>query len=290
MTPNTQEKLLIFASQLPLFENAFMQQMVTEENTEILDAVEKFHNEKIASNQLQEILVSIVLHYQIKYCHQIWIDVFSKISTDQAKLLVKSSDEVKQNKTNVSLVYGEIDFFSFASILQKANPRQGELFFDLGHGTGRAIIATHLLYGHCFDKIHGIEIISALNSVSTEITSAYLDRIKSSPEIFSQHVCPIDTRLGDLTDDSNDAFDWINADVVFANSTCFSDSLMDALSRKAVALKPGSRLITFTKPLSTLDAFEIVDSRRYCMSWGEATSFIHRRKPWSTVTTATTEA
>src|SRR5690349_3545932 len=40
-----------------------------------------------------------------------------------------------------SLVYGEIDFFSFATILEKAKPRKNDIFCDLGHGTGRAVIA-----------------------------------------------------------------------------------------------------------------------------------------------------
>lgn len=40
-----------------------------------------------------------------------------------------------------SLVYGEIDFFSFAAIMEKVEPQPGELFVDLGHGTGRAVVA-----------------------------------------------------------------------------------------------------------------------------------------------------
>jgi hypothetical protein len=44
-------------------------------------------------------------------------------------------------KKSSSLVYGEIDFFSFAAIMEKVNPAPGELFVDLGHGTGRAVVA-----------------------------------------------------------------------------------------------------------------------------------------------------
>lgn len=39
------------------------------------------------------------------------------------------------------LVYGEIDFFSFAAIMEKVGPEPGEVFVDLGHGTGRAVVA-----------------------------------------------------------------------------------------------------------------------------------------------------
>lgn len=44
------------------------------------------------------------------------------------------------------------------------------------------------------------------------------------------------------------AIDWSHADVVFANSTCFSDSLMRKLAKQAHKLHPGAYVITTTKP------------------------------------------
>jgi hypothetical protein len=41
------------------------------------------------------------------------------------------------NVASTSLTYGEVDFYSFANILEKANPKLGETFVDLGHGTGK---------------------------------------------------------------------------------------------------------------------------------------------------------
>lgn len=32
----------------------------------------------------------------------------------------------------LSLVYGEIDFFSFANILERSSPKRGDVFVDLG--------------------------------------------------------------------------------------------------------------------------------------------------------------
>jgi hypothetical protein len=51
---------------------------------------------------------------------------------------------------------------------------------------------------------------------------------------------------------------------------------MDAMGRRAEALKPGSFFITFTKGLSS-PHFEILERKRYKMSWGPATVYIHRR-------------
>jgi hypothetical protein len=65
-------------------------------------------------------------------------------------------------------------------------------------------------------------------------------------------------------------FDWSDGDVVFANSTCFDDSLMADMSVQAERLKPGAFFVTFTKGL-TSKKFEVLERKRYRMSWGPAT-------------------
>jgi len=71
-------------------------------------------------------------------------------------------------------------------------------------------------------------------------------------------------------------FDWSDGDVVFANSTCFDDELMSAMGRQAELLRPGSMFITFSKALPS-GCFEVIEKKRYKMSWGPATVFIQRR-------------
>jgi hypothetical protein len=39
------------------------------------------------------------------------------------------------------LIYGEIDFLSFISVLKKINLDPGGTFYDLGSGSGRAVFA-----------------------------------------------------------------------------------------------------------------------------------------------------
>jgi hypothetical protein len=68
-------------------------------------------------------------------------------------------------------------------------------------------------------------------------------------------------------------FDWSDGDVVFANSTCFDDNLMLKMSKMAETLKPGAIFVTFTKGLSS-KAFEVLERKRYKMSWGPATGEI----------------
>jgi hypothetical protein len=93
-------------------------------------------------------------------------------------------------------------------------------------------------------------------------------------------------------------FDWSDGDLVFANSTCFDDKLMmvynniifilfyhqlstkylffQDMSKKAELMRPGAFFVTFTKGLSS-KKFEVLEKKRYKMSWGPATVFIHRR-------------
>ena len=49
-----------------------------------------------------------------------------------------------------------------------------------------------------------------------------------------------------------------DGDICFANSTCFDDDLMKAMSEKAELLQPGAYFITFTKPLTSTQ-FEILE-------------------------------
>lgn len=41
--------------------------------------------------------------------------------------------------------------------------------------------------------------------------------------------------------------DWLDADVVFMNSTCFEDGLFNSLEARAVDLKPGTFIITTSR-------------------------------------------
>lgn len=71
-------------------------------------------------------------------------------------------------------------------------------------------------------------------------------------------------------------FDWTDGDLIFANSTCFAEDTLLAISAKAIALKPGARVVTFTTALRTA-WLRVLLKRRYLMSWGPATVFVHQK-------------
>jgi len=77
-----------------------------------------------------------------------------------------------------------VNFFSFAVILEVANPPKGALFVDLGHGTGRAVLAAALLRGHMLDECRGVEVLPALVHASWAAQAKYDATLKAKPDLY----------------------------------------------------------------------------------------------------------
>lgn len=146
-----EEKLIYFADRLPLFEKKILLGMVsagkdsgTEDENNVFTCTEKFHGENgFDALAFQYNITKLVVTKTTSMAYAIWTDLFAHLSTEQAKIMVKNGI-VKMHEKNpdldvesTSLTYGEVDFFSFANILERANPQLGETFVDLGHGTGK---------------------------------------------------------------------------------------------------------------------------------------------------------
>ena len=146
--------------------------------------------------------------------------------------------------------------------------RQGSIFYDLGSGTGKAVFVARFL--HDFGRCGGIEVLEGLAEAASEVQAAYdQGDYRSYLTVSGAGDCQL--VQGSLLED-----DWSDGDVCFANSTCFDDDLMEAMARRAEQLKPGAYFVTFTKGLPS-PKFEVMERKRYKMSWGPATVYIHRR-------------
>jgi hypothetical protein len=64
----------------------------------------------------------------------------------------------------------------------------------------------------------------------------------------------------------------------FANSTCYDEPLMERLAAVADCMPDGAFFITFTRRLPSIH-WEVLDKQRQVMSWGDATVFIHKKRP-----------
>eukprot|EP00903_Cladosiphon_okamuranus_P012092 g11351.t1 len=197
--------------------------------------------------------------------------LFAGLSLSEGKSLSKAERRRKGLMNDRALIYGEVDFSNFATILREVaamrGSKPGEIFYDLGSGTGKAVYVARLTqdYTHCV----GIEILRPLHSAAQLVTNRYNAHVRGLLDRGRPQNAAV--FMGSFLE-----YDWSDGDCVFANSTCFPEELMDALARQAEELKPGAILVTFTKGLDST-AFEVLSKRRFDMSWGPATVFIHRR-------------
>ena len=152
------------------------------------------------------------------------------------------------------------------------------IFFDLGSGTGKAVIAMSLM--HKFKKLQGIEFLENLIQLSQESKKNY---DKTINDIFAKNKGLFNFAKPNIIEFIQGDFlkqNWENATIIFANSTCFSLDLINNIAKKAnKECKTGTIIITFTKKLNNLNNdWELRDGFRRLMTWGIATIYIHRRK------------
>ena len=156
-----------------------------------------------------------------------------------------------------SHTYGEISADGFAQVLAIADPQPGEVFIDLGSGTGKAVLVAAALYP--FSKVVGVEFVAPLHEASLRLMAHFRDTIAGGLSLYAGGQSPpeMEMILEDLT-----SVDWSGyalrpggsscVTVVFAACTCWSQEQIDDLIAKAGKLGKGSRLITMSRIL-TLD-------------------------------------
>ena len=126
-------------------------------------------------------------------------------------------------------IYGEIEFASFVGVLEKLSLQSGGIFYDLGCGAGKAVLAAALNFD--LSKSVGIELLPGLcevanekiqqaililQSVKNELTDLYLKRLASIQIINADlHQCDI-----------------AEADIVFINATCFGYTNWEKIKEK----------------------------------------------------------
>lgn len=73
-------------------------------------------------------------------------------------------------------------------------------------------------------------------------------------------------------------FDWSDGTVIFVSSTCYTRDVMTKISSLCDKLRPGTKLITLTRPLDAKNGWRVIDKFEGETSWGACTVFIHLRE------------
>lgn len=233
--------------------------------------------EKILAKELSKKFHLVTMEQELIEYREV-IELFDELYDEYPISYGKSVSRKERESSeyhSATLVYGEIKFLPFAKQIRKLYEYGfpeggGGVFVDIGCGTGKPVFAAALL--HDFDCCIGIEILEGLTGVCTKVLNNWKRAVrhKCSRQKFNMDIRFIH---GDAT-----CIDWwSDADVVFANSTCFDDDLMTKLANRADLLKPGAFFITTTKRLPS-EQFVLLETTKMPETWGRATTFIHRRR------------
>ena len=199
------------------------------------------------------------------YYKKIFIDIYKEI--DGYK--ISREARKKQSYYYIADTYGEVDFDSFYEILKLTEPKQNEIFYDLGSGVGKPSLTAYL--GFNFSKIIGIEQLEDLYQSSK---TALENLKKHSSNICQEKInCKIDFIHGDFND-----YDFTDGDVIFINSYYyFYYQLSSGLFlNKIKKLKKDSRIITTAMPIIS-NEFEIEKKGQFKFSWASEEIYLHRK-------------
>lgn len=118
-------------------------------------------------------------------------EIYDSVMQAFPSTLGKSVSKKERDELNLkapSLVYGEVTFETFGTVIEKIRKvyglagvgssgnagilqGRGGIFYDLGSGTGKPVIAAAIL--HNFDVCYGIEFLEGLYSVSLDALNSY---------------------------------------------------------------------------------------------------------------------
>tara|TARA_Y100000588_G_scaffold389718_1_gene493258 strand:+ start:1512 stop:2228 length:717 start_codon:yes stop_codon:yes gene_type:complete len=164
------------------------------------------------------------------------------------------------------LTYGEIDFKSFIALIDACNPNQDTIFYDLGCGTGKAVMAISLVFN--IQKACGIECLQPLYDAAVRVEEkwrASVNQHLSDQQIIFHHQNFLDTDFSDAT-------------LIFVNATAFFGPVWFHLCEKLLETKVNTIIITTSKPIES-NSFQIIKEQEVLMSWGVVRSFIQKKIP-----------
>lgn len=200
-------------------------------------------------------------------------DIFNALYTDVNGRALSLKWREDHKEADKSFVYGEILPDTFYEIMQTMQPRPGQVFYDLGSGTGKACMLAYLLYP--FKKVCGIELVDPLYDASITVQKRFNNQFKP---VYEREFADrkLELKLGSFLD-----ADISDADIVFMNSTCFQEPLMEKLEALLEAsLQPYTQVMSLSKPLKS-PAFQQWKNKTYDFSWGQGTAFFHRKRLWN---------
>lgn len=173
------------------------------------------------------------------------------------------SKEARRGQDAIQYVYGEIEFIAFIALVSKARVNKETVFYDLGHGIGKTVIACAMVFE--VKKSIGVELFDALHQVAIEKKQTLLNH---SAYAHLEH--RIEFIRADLLN-----VDYKDATLIFINATGFIGDFWNQLVAHLEQSAAKATIITTTKPINS-NQFKMTYQTTVPMSWGAVTAYLHR--------------
>lgn len=191
--------------------------------------------------------------------------IFNLLYRDIDGFTISMNNRRRLNLESKELTYGEITLPALIKILDQVHPKDDDIFYDLGCGTGKVVIAAALLRN--WKKVCGVEILDDVYLKADAIKTQFENYMRD----HNLNHAPISLIHGDLK-----KYDFSDADVIYIASTCFDYQFMDEFGKKCETLKPGSRIVTLTKEIKNPHIVKKV-TLTVPMTWGDSTVHVYER-------------
>lgn len=173
--------------------------------------------------------------------------------------------KARQDKDAIDFVYGEIEFRSFIALMSLAQPDSNTVFYDLGSGTGKAVLACAMVYP--VSKCVGVELFPLLHASAC----AQAQKLAQIPE-YAQRAQQIEFIQENFLET-----DISDATIIFINSTMLIGETWELLCLRLKNLPKLKTVITTSKPLIN-NGFSLISSTKIEVSWGIIFAYIQTKK------------
>lgn len=170
------------------------------------------------------------------------------------------SRQSRLNQDALEFVYGEIEFEPFIALLSLCQITDKTVFYDLGSGIGKAVLACAMVYSP--KRSCGIEWFAGLHQTAESLRC----QLQTWPD-YTESAQHVEFRQGDFLE-----ADLRDATLIFINATAFFGDYWRALSHHLDQLKPGTRVISTSKALHSTQ-FNVSRKTTLTMSWGTVTAY-----------------
>lgn len=188
-------------------------------------------------------------HYQIRPKLQI----IDKLYQDTNGFVI--SKQARESAPSLHLTYGEINLYSFLALMSLTKPNTNSIFYDLGSGLGKTVLAYALAYQ--VKKACGVECLSPL----IEIAETKARAIKTPSEIMFKQQDILKTDLRD-------------ASIVYLNLATFIPEFWQQITQY-LAKHQIPCIVSINKPLE-LPHYHCFPTK-VLTSWGLVPAYIHRQ-------------